>query len=244
MENLAFKLETFEGPLDLLLHLINKNKMDICSVSLSVITEQYLQYVSEMKQMNIEMSSEFLVVAAQLLLIKSRSLLPKKQAEDDEEDLAEQLAERLLEYQKFKRVSEYLSQMSGADDYSYIKQPSFIEPLVEDKTLNSITTDKLFNAFMLIYNKKNDEKDSLDNEVFEDITARAKISIFSKVKHILKLIQEQGQLGFYDFFKQLHSKNEMVAGFLAVLELLKLNRIDIVEFGDDIIMVGGNKYEN
>ena len=122
MEHLTYKLENFEGPLDLLLTLIQKNKVSIYDIPIAMITEQYLEAIEGIEEMNLENTSEFLVMASQLLYIKSKMLLPKTQEEEDEEDPREELARRLYEYQQYKEASEELRKSEFSTKYMVFRE--------------------------------------------------------------------------------------------------------------------------
>ena len=123
MEKLMFHIQDFEGPLDLLEHLIKKNKLDICTVSLIEITDQYVEYINQMQEMDLEVSSDFLVMASELLLIKSRALLPKHEGEEEEDDDAERLTEALRERRRMKIVSDKFRTMQYDGTYFFFKDP-------------------------------------------------------------------------------------------------------------------------
>ena len=127
MSNLNIKLQNFEGPFDLLLHLIKKNKMNIYDIKIYDITNQYIEYLKSMKEMDLELTSEFIVMAATLLEIKSKMLLPKPKIEEEEEDPRKFLMEKLIEYKKYKSLSNLLLERRGDDGYVFCKKPEIIE---------------------------------------------------------------------------------------------------------------------
>ena len=121
------KIENFEGPLDLLCHLIDKNKMDICEIKISEITEQYIQYLNEMEKMNLEIASEFLIMASTLLYLKSKSLLPKTDEEDEKELTEEELLRRIIEYKKYKEITKKFREVVEENSQRFFKAPEVIE---------------------------------------------------------------------------------------------------------------------
>ena len=153
MEKLMFHIRDFEGPLDLLEHLIKKNKLDICTVSLIEITDQYVEYINQMQEMDLEVSSDFLVMASELLLIKSRALLPKHEGAEEEDDDAERLTEALRERRRMKIVSDKFRTMQYDGTYFFFKDPEKIQKEPEKKQISSGSIDKLYQAFMTVLDK-------------------------------------------------------------------------------------------
>ena len=153
---LTVKLQVFEGPLDLLLHLLEKNKVNIYDIPIVEITNQYMEYIAEMRRQDLNVMSEFLVMAATLLDIKSKMLLPAKESEDDEEDPRAELVMRLLEYKKYRLMSEELKDMESGADRVFYKDPTippevkeYAEPVDLDKLLDGVTLTKLQKIFEL-----------------------------------------------------------------------------------------------
>ncbi|MCD3283552.1 segregation/condensation protein A, partial [Clostridium botulinum C/D] len=151
--SLNIKIENFEGPFDLLLHLIKKNEMDIYNIRIYEITTQYLKYLNSMKELDLEVTSEFIVIAATLLEIKSKMLLPKQETEeneDDDEDPRKELINKLLEYKKFKQIANFLKQREENMGFMYSKKPEIIEDIPKDNNndiLKGLTILKLFNVY-------------------------------------------------------------------------------------------------
>lgn len=240
MEKLSFKLEVFEGPLDLLLQLIKKNKVSIYDIPIIKITQQYFEVLEQMGKMDLEISSEFLVMAAQLLHIKSKMLLPKK-PDELEEDPRGELVERLLEYQRYKELSEFLQEREGADRYLFFKEPEDISPQVMPYE-GSYCVDDLISAFNVIVEKMQRQKPP-PKKTFVGIVKREKVSVKDKLRHILSVTSKK-RIKFCSLFETLKSKPEMVATFLALLELIKMKRV-LVNYNKrekDFIIVstGGN----
>ena len=183
-------LEAFEGPLDLLLHLIDKNKINIYDIPISKITEQYMDYLKEMEKYNLEIASEFLVMAATLLNIKSKMLLPKTIEEgEEEEDPREELVQKLLEYKMVKTLSGELLEMKENSEDVYYRQPSipsevlqYEEPVDTKKLVSDVNLNMLQDIFLSVLRKKDTRKDPIRAN-FSDIP-REEISIEDKMDEV------------------------------------------------------------
>ena len=231
MEQLKFKLENFEGPLDLLLTLVRKNKVSIYDIPISLILEQYLDIMRDMQEMNLEISSEFLVLAATLLQIKSKMLLPKPEDElDDGTDPREELMLRLIEYSKVKGASEFFKSRQHIGLFRFYKAPDVIERPPAEWNYAGMTPDNLILAYKRAYQKL-ERKLPPPKHSFEGIVGHEKVSVRQKVSGIWKRLLSKSKLMFRELFKGVHSKPEAVASFLAVLELIKLKKIRI-EYND------------
>ena len=211
------KLEIFEGPLDLLLYLIKKQDMDIRDIQVSLITQEYLDIIHMMKELNLEVAGEFLVMASTLLQIKSRSLLPvdpsAPEANDGPDPHAE-LTARLLEYQKFKEAASFLTEKEfEARDVFYRNQvPTFSE---EDLRLDASLFD-LLDAFKDVLKLAGDDiKDLLYEE----------IPLEQKIREIIDLMEAKGALMFSDVFKKGKPRRELIITFMALLELIRLKQV-------------------
>jgi segregation and condensation protein A len=216
-------LEVFEGPLDLLLHLIRSNEIDIYDIPIAKITEQYLAYLSLMESLDLEIAGEWLVMAATLLEIKSKMLLPEDPAEETTEeekvDPRLELVERLIEYEKFKSAAEIFREREAERARIFARGPSEVEfelkPII---SLENLTADDLLAALQRIL-----------ADVSEDnITTiqRRKITVRMRMREIWrKVTSASGQLTFDDLFDDTASKVEIVITFLALLELLRLQRV-------------------
>ncbi|OQB15917.1 MAG: Segregation and condensation protein A [Firmicutes bacterium ADurb.Bin193] len=235
MKQISFKLEIFEGPLDLLLHLISKNKVSLYDIPISDITEQYMDYLSEMKHFDIEVSSEFLVVAANLLYIKSKMLLPKYEGEQEEDDPRTELARRLEEYKRFKEAAVYLMEREAAGSHTFYKMREYIEPRLIDESLTDITVKHLVDAMAEIADKLR-YRLPIKAKTFKGLVGREIISVFSKVKAVLKSLSNLKKIRFSDIFKGVKSRDEAVASFLAVLELIKMNRVKVVNSDEGVVL--------
>lgn len=229
METMLYKLDSFEGPLDLLLHLITKNKVDICDIPIVEITDQYLEAVDGIEEEQLENASEFLVMAAQLLYIKSKMLLPKNE-EEEEEDPREDLAARLLEYQKYKEASKELRKNEFWSKYMVFKESEKINfPIPEYNRHHE--TDELIDAFAAIMERRR-RREKPTKKAFSGIVGREKVSVDDMVEKVCKLLAKSKKVRFKKIFKKEDSKPELIATFLAILEMIKLNKIR-ADFDDE-----------
>ena len=235
MEKLMFHIQDFEGPLDLLEHLIKKNKLDICTVSLIEITDQYVEYINQMKEMDLEVSSDFLVMASELLLIKSRALLPKHEGEEEEDDDAERLTEALRERRRMKIVSDKFRTMQYDGTYIFFKDPEKIQREPEKKQIPSGSIDKLYQAFMTVLDKT-ERRAPPPKKNFDGIVGREPASVKEKARGLIRRLKKDKKVKFENIFAGARYKNEVVAIFLAVLELMKLNRILVYDTDDSVML--------
>lgn len=222
MDKVKYKLEAFEGPLDLLLTLIKKNKVSIYDIPVVEITEQYLEAIEGIDEDDIENTSEFLVMAADLLYIKSKMLLPKNE-EEEEEDPREELAQRLLEYQKFKEASQELRKSEFSSKYMVFREEESINFPVPAYDREHTISD-LLDAFNSIMARKI-RKEKPTKRAFSGIVGREKVSVDDMVEKICKRLRKKRRVEFKTLFLEEDSKPEMIATFLAVLEMIKLNRL-------------------
>ncbi len=238
MEQLTFKVEQFEGPLDLLEHLIKRNKLDICNISLIAITDQYIEYLNSMQEMDLEVSSDFLVVATDLLYIKSKALLPKHEEEEDPEALANSLTEALKQRRRMKLISEKFKVMQFDGAYYFFKEaeklPKLHQP--EQKRIEHGSIDKLYNAFLTIL-EKTERRMPPPKDNFEGIVGREPASVKKKATGLVSRLRSSKKLTFVQAFEHAEHKNEIVAIFLAILELMKLNHIYVYDDDDGNIML-------
>ncbi|MFA6296734.1 MAG: segregation/condensation protein A [Patescibacteria group bacterium] len=230
MQKYNVKLEKFEGPLDLLLDLIEKEKMDITHVSLSKVTDDYLKYLENSEEISPALLADFLHVAAQLILIKSRNLLPEINLGTDEEVSAAELQARLLEYKKYKDLSLKIQELYGKN-ISFEQKFSLqkIDAFYPGKTLNlnnmNLALSELLGRFEKI-------------EILEKKTIKKAVSIKEKIVFIKGLILKQAKFKFHDLIKNKKSKSETIVSFLALLELNKQHCLNISQeniFGDILI---------
>lgn len=228
MTQLSFKLDSFEGPLDLLLMLIKKNKVSIYDIPIAEILEQYLVVIQQMEELDLEMSSEFLVMAATLLQIKSKMLLPQDDEAEDEEDPRTELVRRLVEYQRIKESIEFFQEHENSDAVLFFKLPDIIErpPAVVD--YSALTADNLLEAYKMSFAKL-ERKLPPPKRSFSGIVGHEKVSVRDRVRKIWKRLITRGKMLFNEIFRGSNSRAEAVASFLAVLEMIKLNRIAVDE---------------
>lgn len=239
MDSILYKLDTFEGPLDLLLTLIQKNKVSIYDIPIVEITAQYLEAIEGIEDSQLENTGEFIVMAAQLLLIKSRMLLPKNEEEEDEEDPRAELARRLEEYQKFKEASLELRKSEFSSRYMVFRDEEKIKfPIPEYSREHN--TSELLDAFNSILARRI-RKAAPEKRAFSGIVGREKVSVDDMVEKICKRLSKSKRVNFSSLFLEDDSRPEMIATFLAVLEMIKLNRIraDYDENTEDFIITAG-----
>jgi len=230
-ENPTFKLENFEGPLDLLLSLLSKNKLNIYDIPISFIFEQYMEYIHGMEKLHMDFSSSFIVMAAQLMLIKSRMLLPPKESEQDPR---QELVDLLLEYQKASKTAKVLHEREQTFTGIYEKPPEKIEIDPEYTLTHDIKM--LTEAMLRVYTRKSDaeETENDKNESIDQLMkATRQVSVNEKILHVLKRLIQKDKCEFTLLFSEAKTKNEIVATFLAVLELIKGKRIHISSMNED-----------
>lgn len=218
------KIDNFEGPLDLLCHLIDKNKMDIYDINLSEITDQYIEYLKKQEELNLEIASEFLVMASTLLYLKSKKLLPKQ--EDEEEELTEEeLIRRIIEYKKFKEISKKLKE-------NYLEYSNRYYKLQEEIKLPKQKLEKEYekNTIPDIYSnlvKRNEEKVNQNAKNIEKIAITDNYTVASKVKEMYKVLIKQKRFIFNKLFSiNKRNKQEVVTAFSGLLELSRRNKVE------------------
>ena len=220
----TFRLEMFEGPLDLLLHLINKNELDITNIPIALITDQYLEYLRLMKVLNLDIAGEYLLMAATLLHIKSKTLLPSlsEQEEEEGEDPRAELIRRLLEYQKYKKVAVELEERPLLDRDVFIRLiPSDAEEPAEEGRVE-VNLFELLEAFRGVLERV---KSETVHEVILD-----RFSVEEKVQEILSLLQRENRsIAFHLLFSENASRREIIVTLLAILELVKMKLIRIFQ---------------
>lgn len=238
---LEVKLQVFEGPLDLLLHLIEKNKVDIYDIPIVEITEQYLDYVSKMPKDDLDLASEFLVMAATLIDIKSKMLLPKEIDENGEEiDPRAELVEKLIEYKMYKYAAVELRDMQVYAGKSMYKEPTIpdevrqYEPPVDlDNLLSDVDLTKLNEIFQMVLKRQVDKIDPVRSK-FGKIEME-EVSLPEKIDFVSTTIKKRKKCSFKQLLEQSTSKVEVIVSFLAVLELIKIGEIEVRQdetFGD------------
>lgn len=232
---LSVKLQAFEGPLDLLLHLIDKNKVNIYDIPIAEITDQYMEYVNAMDKDDLDIVSDFLVMAATLLDIKSRMLLPVQiNEEGEEEDPRRELVERLLEYKMFKYMAEELKDRqlnAGKVLFKPETIPEEVEkykpPVDLPKLLEGITLTKLNAVFQSVLKRQEDKIDPVRSK-FGKIQ-KEPFRVSDKIVQVLQLAAEKGRFSFRKLLEAQSDKAELIVTFLAVLELMKMGRILLKE---------------
>ncbi len=226
-DKLSFKLDNFEGPLDLLIHLIKKNKMEIEEIEISKITEQYLELMSNLEELDLEKASDFIEMAAYLIELKSKIILPRlleSENEEDEEDPTWLLTQRLKEYELFKETSEKLKVIEDVN--KFYKEPE------EDANkfrivLKDMSLDLLLNAFTgLLTRATKSEKENEPKQI-----AKEKFTVTQKIASIKDALLLQPKIMFSELFEQSISREEVITTFMALLELLKLQEIKCKQAG-------------
>lgn len=233
--SVEFKINEFEGPLDLLLHLIKESKMDIMNIEIEEITKQYMSYLESQEKMNLEIASEYLVLASELIEIKSKLLLPNiKNVDNDEEEIdpREELVNRLLEYQAYKEITKVLQEKEELRREIYTKSPENIKNYVNEVTeiTSDVTLDDLVDAFKRYLERKRDNKPLNTKITVKEIT------VSSRRYEIKKLLRVKGKVSFEELFPVV-SREYVVATFLAILEMAKSKELIITQNDtfDDII---------
>lgn len=229
----AIKIDKFQGPLDLLCHLIDVNKMDIYDINLNEITDQYIQYLNAMEKMNLEIASEFLVMASTLLYLKSKKLLPK-QDEETEELTEEELINRIIEYKKFKEISKILRE--NYIEYSnriFKKQEEIELPKKKLETnYESTLIPKLYKDLV----ERTSQKMNTNAKNIEKIALVENYTVGSKVKEMYKVLIKQKRFIFNKLFSiKKHNKQEVVTAFSGLLEMSRRSKVETTQeelFGD------------
>jgi segregation and condensation protein A len=231
MSQYQVKFEVFEGPLDLLLYLIKKEEVDIYSVNLTKLATQFIEYIEMMREFDLEIAGEFLVMASTLMYIKSRELLPVDQQaqveeEEDGEDPRWELIRQLVEYKKFKDAAAQLQELEARQEGVYPRLP--IKPVFEEEkplAKPDVSIFDLLNAVNSVL--KRFEKRDNPREIYED-----KWSVSEKIEHIVKVMTTQTAVRFSELFESATSRSEVVCTFLALLELIRLKQLVCAQSGD------------
>lgn len=233
--DISYKLEHFEGPLDLLLHLIEKNKVNIYDIPIVEITRQYLDYVNQMDQEDLNLVSSFLVMAATLLDIKSRMLLPRdEEGEEEEADPRAELVARLLEYKKFKYISQELERLEDSAGIHFYKGPTLppevakYEPPVDlDKLLDGLTLSKLQAIFQQVMKRKEDKIDRVRSS-FGTIR-KEPVSLEERIGSVMSYARTHRRFSFRQILESGADRLDVVVTFLAILELMKIGKIYLTQ---------------
>ena len=248
MSEPTYIIGSFEGPLDLLLELIEKNRVEITDIPIALIFEQYMEYLGKMAEMDMDIAGEFIETASELMYIKSRALLPKKEEAAPEEDPRDALARRLLEYKRIRMAAQYLSERFEEYGGRFEKEQtdSYDPPQNgSDETLGPHTVRMLENAFRRIWNRFGENiRDERPIELTHRIVSQKYYPVRARIFGIIRMLYDTDGLTFSALMLSSRSRSELVASFAAVLELLKAGRIRIVSMpedggepdGEDIVM--------
>ena len=229
LDSIQIKLQSFEGPLDLLVHLIKKNQMNVYDIQISVITKQYLEYLNLLQDLNLDLASDFLVMAATLIHIKSKMLLPRPETAagdpGDEEDPRDTLVRRLLEHQKFKAAAELLHEKEMLRSAQWGRPESRIEAIAGDDYEPEFEVDlfSLLSAFKQVLERARERPPV--------VLPAEQISIELRIDQMLERLSETEACGFEDLFDDVASRGEMIVTFLAMLEMIRLKLIRVFQSG-------------
>ena len=242
--SIPVKLQVFEGPLDLLLHLIDKNKVDIYDIPIVEITNQYMEYIRAMEEKDLNIMSEFLLMAATLLDIKCKMLLPKEVNEEGEEtDPRAELVEQLLQYKMYKYMSYELKDRQLDGERLMFKEPTipdevkaYQEPVDLDALLAGVTMSRLNAIFKDVMRKQHDKIDPVRSS-FGKIE-KEEVTVDDKLEFLNDYIQTHKKFSFREVLKKQKSKMQLVVTFLAILEMMKIGTITVEQENtfDDIII--------
>lgn len=224
------KIDNFEGPLDLLLHLIKESKVDIWEISIADIAEEYLAYIQRMEKLNLDIASEYLVMASELIEMKSRMLLPRPEKEvgiEEEEDPKERLIRRLVEYQKYKEVTKNFKELESLRQEFYTKAPDNLKEYVEEGVVPSsdVTLEDLMLAFQKFLNRKVLEKP------LQTTVTKKEITVEERRKSIRDILTKRKRVDFFELFEVV-TKEYIVVTFLAILEMAKKQELLIKQESD------------
>lgn len=241
---ISVKLQVFEGPLDLLLHLIDKNKIDIYDIPIVIITEQYLEYIKNLKTEDMNIMSEFLVMAATLLDIKCKMLLPVEVNENgEEEDPRSELVQKLLEYKIYKYMSFELKDRLLDSEKLLYKKPTlpkevenFRQPVDYEELIQDLNLSKLHEIFKSIVKKQEDKIDPIRSKYGR--LEKDEVNMDQKMSYIEEYIRKNPRFSFRALLEKQCGKMEIIVTFLVILELMKVGRINIIQEGifDDIMI--------
>lgn len=231
---LSIKVTNFEGPFDLLLHLIKKNEMNIYDINILEITNQYLEYFKTIKEMDLEITSEFIVIAATLIEIKSKYLLPKNKEElstEEEIDIEKELLNKLVEYRKYKIIAEDLKLMEQDAGIMFSKKPEIIEEdnsnAIETDFLKNITILNLFNLYNNLIQEFADKMNT--NNIINKKIAVDVYKIEDKMEELKERLNYFGKVHFTNLLYGYSSKLEIIVTFLALLELIKIKSVIVIQ---------------
>ena len=223
------KIDAFEGPLDLLLHLIKESKVDIWDIKIVDITSQYLNYIQAMEKLNLNIASEYLVMASELIEMKSKMLLPRvnEGEEVEEEDPREVLIKRLVEYQKYKDMTKSFKELESIRHEFYTKAPESLKDYVEEGTVvsNDVTLDDLMLAFQKFLERKK------ASQPLSTTVTKKEITVEERRKSIRSILKKKGKVDFFELFEVV-TKEYIVVTFLAILEMARKSEVMIYQEND------------
>ena len=228
MTQLSFRLSDFEGPLDLLLHLISKHKLDILDIEISELLRQYLGFIENREDKDLEVASEFLEMAARLVHIKTVMLLPKH--EDEADELKNRLTGELMEYQLCKLAAAKLGELAEKNRV-YVRKPVNLE---EDLTYRMTHPATVLLEAMSASSGKAVRRRAVEPEVVSGIVKRRIVSVNSRIIHLLRRFYKQQHSSFSSLFDDQKDRSELVATFLALLELIKSGRVTVSDDGETV----------
>lgn len=223
-----FCINDFEGPLDLLLHLIKESKMDIYEVNISQIINQYVDYIHQLENKNIDIASEYLVMASELIHLKSRMLINKKEEKDEEDEFAieseEDLRNKLIEYEKYKNITKELKELEEKRSEVFTRLPNNLKEFIDEPVLTpgEVSIEDLVNAILLFQ-----ERQKLAKPLNTRITKR-EISVEDRTKDIRKILELKNKVNFLELFKSA-TKEYVIVTFLSILEMSKNKEINITQ---------------
>jgi len=231
VEPYRIQLPIFEGPLDLLLYLIRKNEMDIYDIPINIIVEQYQQYLDLMRSLNLEVAGEFLVMAATLSLIKSRTLLPRQEEAEEEEDPRKELMARLLEYQKYKEAANLLVNRDQAGKDIFVRE--FREEDLKGLA-GEVQAEKLEFEEVDLFQLLDAFQDLLKRRDLQDIrrVVAERVRVVDRIAYILEILRTRETIGFEELFQASRTKMDLVVTFLALLELIRLQVVKAFQPGN------------
>ncbi len=234
IEQLTYRLDQFEGPLDLLLTLISKNKVSITDIPIAIICDQYMEYIENAKRMDLDIASEFIVMASELMLIKSRMILPHE--EGNENDPRREIADALLLYQQAKLAAKELRPLYDEFSSRYVKDTDEIPP--EKGLPLNLDTDMLLKALSAVMRRiKIAESERTPKELVNPLIKHKVVSVEEKIEEICLLLEEHEEASLFFLLKDADSRPELVARFMGILELIKINRISIttMHYVEDVV---------
>ena len=224
MQQLTYRLDQFEGPLDLLLTLISKNKMSITDIPIAIICDQYMEYINEAQRMDLDIASEFIVMASELMLIKSKMLLPHE--EGTENDPRREIADALLLYQQAKLAAKELQPLYEEYSSRYTKDTDEVPP--EKGLPLDLDPELLIKALNAVMRRiKVAQSERTPTELVNPLIKHKIVSVEEKIEEICLLLEEQEEASLFFLLKDADSRPELVARFMGILELIKIHRITI-----------------